>query len=88
MEQEQCEGCLDYKDSQIEKFAVLCEECQDKAASYDITALERKDLARAIQKVLPDLDKLPPSSEVGEIIGRLKAVLVTCRFKIEESVMS
>lgn len=82
---EQCEGCLGYKD-QAEKFAVLCEECQEKAASYDITALERKDLAKAIQKVLPKLDELQPSHAIGEIIGRLRTVLVNCRFTIDEPV--
>lgn len=86
MEQEQCEGCLGYKDQQTEKFAVLCEECQDKAASYDITALERKTLANTIKKVLLMLDELQPSYAIGEIVGRLKTVLENCRFTIDEPV--
>ena len=74
---EQCEGCLGYRD-EAEKFAVLCEECQEKAASYDITARERIKLATAIQKVLPKLDELPPSHTNGEIIGTLRTVLEMC----------
>lgn len=80
---EQCEGCLGYKDT-AEKFAVLCEECQEKAASYDITALERKRLAKAIQRALSILDVSPPSYAIGEIIGGLRTVLENCRFKVEE----
>lgn len=86
---EQCEGCLGYKD-EAEKFAYLCEECQGKAASYDINTLERKELAKAIQKVLPKLNELNPlpteQFAVGEIYGTLRAALENCRFKTEEPV--
>ena len=79
----QCEGCLGYYDEGVMDVAILCDECQDKAAKYDITASERETLGKAIQEVLPLLDKLTPSYEVGVIIGKLRATLNSCRFDVE-----
>ena len=84
MENETCEGCN--RTAEDLDCAWLCKDCQDKAASYDITALERKKLANTIAKVLSMLDELAPSYAIGEIVGRLKAVLENCCFKVEETV--
>jgi hypothetical protein len=51
MDKETCEGCN--RTAVDLGCALLCEDCQDKAASYDIESLERRQLARAIQNVLP-----------------------------------
>lgn len=74
----QCPMCLSYS----EKLVELCDECQDKAAKFDITASERETLGKAIQEVLPTLNELAPSYAVGEIIGRLTTVLKNCRFDV------
>lgn len=80
----QCEICLSYKDECELHQPVLCDDCLDKLSSYDITALERKRLARAIQRALSILDISPPSYAIGEIIGGLRTVLENCRIKAIE----
>jgi hypothetical protein len=85
MDKETCEGCN--RTAEDLDCAYLCRDCQDKAASYDIESLERRQLARAIQNVLPKLATGSPTVyETGEIYGRLRAVLERCRFKVEEPV--
>jgi len=79
---QQCEGCLGYYEVDKLDSQIWCDECRDKAASYDITASERKALGKVIQETIPILDKLiAPSYPVGEVIGRLRTVLNNCRFK-------
>ena len=74
----QCEGCLGYDEKEL--FASLCGDCQDKAASYDITESKRKQLCKAIKDVLPQLEE-ESYKNIGEIIGRLRTALNNCRFK-------
>lgn len=81
----QCELCLAYKNEMDTKQPVICETCLDKLASYDITALERGDLMRAIKEALPALRllrDLPHSfgyrHTISKVIGGLETTYNSC----------
>lgn len=55
MQDEYCEGCQRTDDSQ---HYVLCGECADKAACYDITLRDRRFLYRGMRTIQPQLKEI------------------------------
>jgi hypothetical protein len=62
MQDEQCEGCLCTDDSQ---HSILCANCVDKAASYDITLRDKRFLYRGVKAI----DK--PLKEAQSVLQRV-----------------
>ena len=81
---ETCEGCNVISDK---PYYLLCEECADKAASYDITLRDRRYLYRTVCNSLDDLNhavsKDISNSEsvilIASAIGRLKVSKEECK---------
>jgi len=69
---ETCQGCQVTSD--VEHFN-LCEDCADKAASYDITLRDRGVLYRTACDALDDLENL----KISSAIGRLKYAKEYCK---------
>jgi len=82
-EKEQCEGCLTYT---AKPLTLLCETCADKAASYDLTAYELKQLSVAVSKSLQLLNSLKNCSmdELPRIIGEIYGTLSTALYYTTE----
>lgn len=74
-----CEGCqVKQNDSD---FAWLCQKCQEAAASYDITARDKKELENVVKetlKILKQMGKMKNMRQallVSRAVGGLKAAL-------------
>lgn len=67
MANEQCEGCLGYTEDGL---TLLCNECVEKAASYDITLRDKTQLANTIKQAIKCTD--------GSVKGSLRAALACC----------
>ena len=84
-ESEQCEGCLSYSTG---TFSVLCEDCLDKAAKYEITLRDKRFCWTAINKALVDLHHVVDEKDLepnliiqllSSAIARLEVAEDDCR---------
>lgn len=84
---EQCEGCGG-EIGRFDKTPVLCEECQDKAASFDNCKAERDFLLKAAQAASTELSNLnledvsDMAYKTGRANGHLLAALNYCGVKV------
>lgn len=67
----QCDGCLGYTHKSLVQY---CEECANKAAKYDITASDKRQLAIACRDALAELNK---TDEPDYHIGIARGILIT-----------
>lgn len=80
-----CENC---KENEAVGEMFICKECLDNASSCDLTALERKQLLKAVRlalavnrdlaTILSNPGKVSPAYYCGQIQGILEAALKSC----------
>ena len=76
---EQCALCLGYFSAEQTEQPILCKECLDKAACYDLAEHDRKFMLEAIQDVVTRLEIAEPDYEKSYAIGVLRGVLNCCQ---------
>ena len=74
----QCDSCLAYKD--ISEFSLdnVCDDCVDKAASYDRAFNDKNYLIKAIENAINIADNVKEKATIIECvynIGQIKGVL-------------
>ena len=79
-----CEGCNRSSEEII--VAVLCQECSDKAARFDIVLIEHKQLLQAVESSITDLKCAGETKSKGlrliflsQALGRLMVVESYCK---------